>query len=195
MRTFIAIELSSDIKESLAQIQSHLKYSGADVKWVEKDNIHLTLKFLGEITEEKRKEIEPILDGIGESIRPFEISIKDIGVFPKIDHPRVIWASLDKGAAESKELAERIDSALLKIGFEKEPRPFAAHLTIGRVRLPKNRDALKEKILNSQIKSYNLQQISCIILFKSTLTPKGPIYTKIHEAKLSAQIRDTPELG
>lgn len=189
MRIFIAIELSESIRNALAQIQSHLKYAGADVKWVEKDNIHLTLKFLGEVTEEKIEKIKSALDQIASKTKPFEISLKDIGAFPKIDYPRVIWVGLDKSANESKILAENIDEALSKIGFQKESRPFAAHLTIGRVRSPKNKDALKEKILsaaNSQLPITNSQLISSIILFQSTLTPKGSIYTKLHEARFSA---------
>lgn len=185
MRAFIAIELSPEIKDSLAQIESHLKYSGADVKWVEKDNIHLTLKFLGEITEEKAEKIKSILDEIAKFTKSFEISMKDIGAFPKIEFPRVIWVGLDKGAAEAGILAEKIDDALSKIGFEKESRPFAAHLTIGRVKSPKNKQALKEKVQSWTPNSGpRTQRISSVILFQSTLTPKGPIYTKLHEARL-----------
>ncbi|MCX5686638.1 MAG: RNA 2',3'-cyclic phosphodiesterase, partial [Candidatus Omnitrophica bacterium] len=87
MRAFIAIELSDEIKAALAQIQSHLKYAGADVKWVEKDNIHLTLKFLGEIDEKKCGKVKAALDEVAKSAWPFELSLKDIGAFPKIESP------------------------------------------------------------------------------------------------------------
>ena len=184
MRAFIAIELSDNIRDTLSQIQSHLKYSGADVKWIEKDNIHLTLKFLGEISEEKLQQVKLALEIIGKETRPFEISIKDIGAFPKIDHPRVIWVGLDKGVEESKTLAEKIDEELSKTGFAKESRPFAAHLTLGRVRSAKNRQALQQKIKNCQLSTVNCQLIKSIALFQSKLTPKGPIYTKLHEARL-----------
>ena len=189
MRLFIAIELSPQIRDTLAQIQSHLKYAAADVKWVEKDNIHLTLKFLGEIAEEKAEKIKAILDEIGSQIRPFEISLKEIGVFPKIEYPRIIWVGIDKGALEAKELAERIDGELSKIGFQLESRPFASHLTIGRVRSPKNREALIEKLKtaeNSHLSASSHQQITSVILFQSALTPKGPIYTKLHKTAFSA---------
>lgn len=194
MRAFIAIELSDEIRTCLAQIQSHLKYSGADVKWVEKDNVHLTLKFLGEIPEEKLQQVIAALEIVAEEFSPFEIGIKDIGAFPKIDYPRVIWVGLDKGAVESKNIAEKIDEELSKIGFEKESRPFAAHLTIGRVRSSKNKEALKEKILSANtslpLQTHNpqltpTQTITSIILFQSKLTPNGPIYTKLHEFPLT----------
>jgi len=191
MRAFIALEISDEQKNALDQVETHLKYAGADVKWVEKSNIHLTLKFLGEISEEKSQEVRNILDDIARHFKPFEVGAngrsplqKDIGVFPSMEHPRVIWVGLDKGAEESKRLAEEIDEQLSKIGFAKEARPFAAHLTIGRVRSPKNKQALKEKMLSYTLPSIPPTLIQSIILFKSTLTPKGSIYTKIHEAKL-----------
>lgn len=185
MRTFISIELSDSIKDSLAQAQSHLKYAGADVKWIEKGNIHLTLKFLGEIDEKKCEEVKITLDKIAGETRPFEISIKDIGAFPKIEFPRVIWVGLDKGAAESKILAEKIDDALSKIGFQKESRPFTAHLTIGRVRSSKNKSALQDKLQTTSLAPGPLSLVLAVILFQSTLTPNGSIYTKLHEAKFS----------
>lgn len=186
MRTFIAIELSDEIKDALAQIQSHLKYAGTDVKWVEKDNIHLTLKFLGEIDENKCEKVKTALDEIAKSVKPFEISLKDIGVFPKIEFPRVIWVGLDKGVKESTELAAKTDDALSKIGFDKEARPFAAHLTIGRVRSPKNKATLASKLTTYALTlTTKLLLIQSVILFQSKLTPTGSIYTKLHEAKFT----------
>ncbi|MDD5136756.1 MAG: RNA 2',3'-cyclic phosphodiesterase, partial [Candidatus Omnitrophica bacterium] len=107
------------------------------------------------------------------------------GVFPKIDFPRVIWVGLDKGAKESTELAKKIDSSLLRLGFQEETRPFAAHLTIGRVRSPKNKQALIEKITNHKLQITGTQPVPSVILFQSKLTPTGSVYTKLHEAKFS----------
>jgi len=188
MRTFIAIELSDELKASLARVQSHLKCSDADVKWVEKENIHLTLKFLGEITEDKAANIKTIMDKIGSSSKPFKISLKDIGAFPNTESPRIIWVGLNKGAEESAEITKRLEEELSKIGFEFETRPFAAHLTIGRVRSLKNKEALKEKICSSSASIFstnNSQWIISLTLFQSTLTSKGSIYTKLHEARLA----------
>jgi len=187
MRTFIAIELSSPVRDAIFQVQSYFKYSGADVKWVEKENIHLTLKFLGEISDEKLQQVKAILDKIGKSFKPFEINLKDIGAFPEIEFPRIIWVGLDKGAKESTEIAKSIDKELSMAGFEREIRPFSAHITIGRVRSTKNKEALKEKLLSSpgsQLLASDSQLVSSITLFRSALTPKGSIYTKLHEVKL-----------
>ena len=185
MRTFIAIEISEEIRNALAQAQSHLKYAGADVKWVEPVNIHLTLKFLGEITEEKCAKVKAALDSVAAATKPFELSIKDIGAFPKIEYPRVIWIGLDKGAKETTEIAAKVDEGLSKLGFEKKSRPFAAHLTIGRVRSAKNRDALKEKVTSHKTQVTSPYLITSMILFQSTLTSRGSIYTMLHEAKFA----------
>lgn len=185
MRAFIAIELSEEIREILAQAESHLKYSGADVKWVEKGNIHLTLKFLGEIDEKKLQQVVTSLEIVAKGASPFEISIKDLGAFPTMEYPRVIWVGLDKGSEEAKALAQRIDEELSKMGFAKESRPFTAHLTIGRVRSPKNKEKLREKMLNYRLPTTDYRLIKHITLFQSALTPKGAIYTKLHEAGLS----------
>jgi 2'-5' RNA ligase len=187
MRTFIAIELTEEMREVLARAESHLKYAGADVKWVDKANIHLTIKFLGEITDTKADEVKALLDRIACETKPFDLSLKDIGAFPKIEYPKVLWMGIGNGESESIALAGNIDSALFNIGFPKETRPFAAHLTIGRVRSPKNRAALKEKISSYRLPGIFSQRASAVVFFKSTLTPRGPIYAKLHESVFSGE--------
>ena len=188
MRAFIAIEISEEIKGAIALIEDHLKYAGADVKWVKPEIVHLTLKFLGEITDEKRSEIESALDEIAQSARSFELTVKEIGAFPAIEHPRVIWVGLDRGSSEASDFAKYIESLLSKLGFAKEERAFSPHLTIGRVRSSHNKDKLKEKISSAsskaQLSSINPHKVTSLILFQSTLTPQGPVYTKLHEAYL-----------
>ena len=190
MRAFIAIEISEELKGALERIESHLKYAGADIKWAKPDSIHLTLKFLGDITEEQRKEISGKLDEISKSVQPFDVTLKDIGAFPKIEHPRVIWVGLDNGAAQSVEIASRVEAALSTLGFAKEDRAFSPHLTIGRVRSSHNVDKLKEKIPGaaSDILSSGeiVHRVASIVLFQSTLTPHGSIYTKLHESAFRA---------
>jgi 2'-5' RNA ligase len=187
MRTFIAIEISQDIKTALAQAIAHLKYAGADVKWVRPEAAHLTLKFLGEIDEARSRDVAAALDSIAASTARFELRAAAIGAFPGIDRPRVVWIGLDNGADESRRLADSVDDEMSRLGFEKESRQFSPHLTIGRVRSSKNREWLKEKILSydSQSKACSCE-VSSIILFKSTLTPQGSIYIKLHEAQFRA---------
>lgn len=186
MRTFIAIDLSNETKEKLKLIQAELKRSDADVKWVDPENIHLTLKFLGEITEEQAGRIKETLNKIASNLKPFEITLSGIGAFPKLDYPRVIWVGIEKGKKETEEIAKRTEDELEKLGIEKEERAFTAHLTIGRVRSGRNKDALKDRVnsLNLQPTTYHLlpTNVNAIYLYQSTLTPKGPTYTPLHTA-------------
>lgn len=184
MRTFIAINLNDKIKQALAKVQAELEKSNADVKWADPENIHLTLKFLGEISEQQVGQIKEALDKVASNLKPFEITLSGIGAFPKLDYPRVVWVGIEKGKNETEGIAKMIEDELEKLGFEKEKRGFTAHLTIGRVRSGKNKDALKEILnsLNLQPTTYYLKpsDVNAIYLYQSTLTPKGPVYTPLH---------------
>lgn len=187
MRTFIAIELPKEIKGSLSEVQDKLKTSGADVKWVNPQNIHLTLKFLGEIDDKNLGKITQILEEITQDKNPYPLRLSSIGAFPKINFPRVIWVGIDKGGTETKEIANALEENVAKIGIPKEDRPFSCHITLGRVKSALNREGLVENLnnLTNYAEKLNLEfPVTKIILFKSTLTPKGPIYEALKEASL-----------
>jgi len=184
MRAFIAIELPDNIKEELSSIQSDLKTAQADVKWVKTENIHLTLKFLGEVSEVKITEIKTAIDRVSKDHKKFETSLFKAGAFPKIDNPRVIWVGIDRNCSLIEEIALKIDEECEKLGFKREERQFSAHLTIGRVRSGKNKDPLKEKLLAQDVKEQAFT-VDKLTLFQSTLTPSGPIYTSLYTAPLA----------
>ena len=204
MRTFIAIELSKEIKDFLSFLQDKLKDSRADVKWVSPENIHLTLKFLGEIDDKKLDKIIQIAEDITKDKKTFYLRLSSIGVFPNINFPRVIWAGVDKGDAETKEIVKVLEEKIAKIGIPPESRAFSSHITIGRVRSSLNRKELIKSLdyLQSNFGQENLAlhksladqsadscgrlelRVTKITVFKSTLTPKGPIYEVLKEASL-----------
>lgn len=194
IRAFIAIELSPEIKDELLKAQTGLKTSNADVKWVKPKSMHLTLKFLGHITQESIENVKKILDKASSRYKPFEASLFNIGGFPKLEYPRVIWVGIDKGCSQIEAIAKDIEEELSLMGFEKEKRPFTAHLTLGRVRSSKGRKELVSKIKALDFKPSASCTIDKIILFQSTLTPQGPIYTPLHESKLK-QARKYTTLG
>lgn len=188
MRTFIAIELPKEIKQELAKIQEQLKASGADVKWVKPESIHLTLKFLGEIEERKLEQINQILQEVTKNKSTFQASISSLGAFPKIQYPRVIWVGINNGDEQTKKLAEDLEERIEKIGIPKEKRVFSTHITIGRVRTPNKRKELIQCLdkLSNLFEGKNLGwEVRKITLFKSTLTPEGPIYEALKEAALT----------
>lgn len=188
MRVFIAIELPQEIKDSLNSIQEKLKTCQADVKWVHPQNIHLTLKFLGEISEEQLAKIKIILDNTAKDKKKFSIRISSLGAFPKINSPRVIWVGVDMGNREIQELAKDLEKRIEKIGIPKEERAFSSHITIGRIRSNLGKDKLVvaltglENHFKETPRELVVQKIS---LFKSTLTPEGPIYEVLKEANLT----------
>jgi RNA 2',3'-cyclic 3'-phosphodiesterase len=183
MRTFIAIELPQEIKDTLGRLQQKLKAAGADVKWVEPANIHLTLKFLGEIDEPAKERISVSLEKICRSRPTFNISLSSCGAFPSIDSPRVIWAGIKEGDSQIKQIALDIEDALAQIGLPKEDRDFSSHITLGRTRSSKNRRQLSE-LLSSLKPLEGSFPAAKITLYKSSLTPRGPVYEILQEFQL-----------
>lgn len=189
MRTFIAIELPQNFRNYLADIQNLLKATGADVKWVPLENIHLTLKFLGEIDDKKLDKVTEILDSVASGENQFFIRLDSLGAFPNTNFPRVIWSGIDKGDKETRKIANAIEERIATIGIPKEDRPFSSHITIGRVRSGLSRIKLTQLLNELQDKpgKENLEfAAGKITLFKSQLTPKGPIYEILKEASLKA---------
>ncbi|MDD5595055.1 MAG: RNA 2',3'-cyclic phosphodiesterase [Candidatus Omnitrophica bacterium] len=188
MRTFIAIELPKQVKDALAELKNQLESSQADVKWVATQNIHLTLKFLGERDEKKIEKILQILDEVAKENQPYEINLISLGSFPNPNYPRVVWAGIDQGATQTKKIAQGLEEKIAKVGIPKEKREFSSHITIGRVKSNLNREKLIQGLDNS--KSYlvgkNLRfLVTQLVLFKSTLTPKGPVYEILKTANLT----------
>ena len=183
IRTFIAVEIDSQTKQKISDLIASLKKSNADVKWVTKDQMHLTLKFLGNIEQNKVQEISDVLKSIAGNFKPFSISLSAIAGFPNLNRPKVIWLGIEKGAENLKKLNELIETGLEKIGFRKESREFNPHLTLGRVRTFKNISELTQIINENNI--HNEVKINELILFQSTLTPKGSIYTPVSTSLLA----------
>jgi len=187
MRTFIAIELPPEIKDALSRLQRQLQNSQADVKWVQPQNIHLTLKFLGERDVKLIEKIMQILQEVTQGQKSFHARISCLGAFPSINSPRIIWVGIDLGDSETKEIAKELEGRISKIGIPKEDRPFSSHITIGRIRSPKNRDSLIQNLNHLQDKfgEFTLEfPVTKITLFKSTLSSRGPIYEVLKEENL-----------
>jgi len=180
-RGFIAVDV--DVSSNILDFIEEISKSGANVKLVEPENIHITLKFLGDTKEDLIDDITNITRDSVAGVKPFKIRLVGTGVFPNENYIRVVWIGI-KDSEIIAEIANRIDDRLSSLGFKKERRGFSAHLTIGRVRTAEN----KENLLNIINKYSDLEfcslDVSSINLVKSDLTPKGPIYTTLKEVKL-----------
>ena len=184
IRTFIAIKLAPEIISKISGVQEELKKSGAEVRWVKPENIHLTLKFLGHITPEKVEKVKITTREIMKPFAPFEISVSGLGAFPKISYPRVIWMGIDEGKEELKRITSSIEENLVKMGFAKKKRPFSPHLTLGRVKSSKGRERLIEAFTKFTVSNLGNMRVTKISLIKSELTPQGPVYTTLEEIDL-----------
>lgn len=181
MRLFIAVNLEEGLKKKIVPLEEELRKTGADVKWVEVKNLHLTLKFLGEVDEKKVTQIEQIVRPILANFSSFEMLLSGFGVFPNLNYPRVVWVGIKEGSEKLKVLSEEIENSLVPLGFPKENRPFTAHLTLGRVRSAKNKQELIKKIEERKNQEIGSQKVEKIYLMQSTLQPTGPIYTPVKE--------------
>ena len=175
-RSFIALNLNSEIKEYLISLQANLNVPETRIKWVEKNNLHLTMKFLGYISLEQTELIKSILKGITSRYNPFIIKLSsNIGTFPAYKMPRIIWVGIREGISELKELYNSIEINLSKKGFPREDKDFSGHITIGRVKFIKNKANFIQILKRIKINNL-LQEVGSIDLMESELTPNGPIY-------------------
>ena len=179
MRTFIAIELPAEIKEYLNFIQNKLKACQTDMKWVKPENIHLTLKFLGEINAEQFDKTVSILKKAADNNPSFKINMASIAAFPGINTPRIIWLGINQGEPQIKTLVANLEEKLVGIGIPAEERTFSVHITIARTCSCRNQQSLGAGIagLNDKLKIEKHEfTADKLTLFKSTLTSQGPLY-------------------
>lgn len=185
IRSFIALELSSEIYKNLGQLIANLKkgvqFTSARPSWVNPESIHLTLKFLGNIEEAMIDPIAEVMTKAANETHPFTIRIRDLGVFPNPRQPRVLWCGMTKGEDQTISIQTKIDRGLATLGFEKETRPFHPHLTLARIKSLKGVSQLMDIVKTHQNSQVGECRIDRVILFKSELHPSGAVYTKLKE--------------
>lgn len=186
MRTFIAIEIPSEVKSALAALQTELRRAGADVSWTKPENLHLTLNFLGEVDERRIAEVEKACVDLAAEFQPFTLSLNDTGVFPNARQPRVFWAGLSGEVENVAEMHKLLNERLAPIGFKREEKRFHPHLTIGRLKSNK-----KTRELLALADAHRLPALSFvvteIVLMKSELHPAGSEYTPMARFCLNKQ--------
>jgi 2'-5' RNA ligase len=183
MRTFIAIELPEGIKKQIEQAQAPLKKTEAFVSWVKPGNIHVTLKFLGEVPEDKINEVFSGTERALAGAKRFTMTLKGMGAFPDFRRPRVIWVGAGSGTEELSQVANKIEEEMEKIGFPREKRKFSAHFTIGRVKSPKNIEKLTEMVESSDFQTEEIE-VKEVVMMRSQLHPAGAIYTPLRKLPL-----------
>jgi len=184
IRSFIAFDIDDEqIIKRFSEAQQMLARTGADLKLVKPENIHVTMRFLGNITP-------PMVDSIYEAMQKvsfslFEVEIRGLGAFPKLQYARVIWAGIRKGAEQLSNISDRLEPKLRELGFRPDPKGFSAHLTIARVKSRRNKAELIRCMKDSVNYEFGSLKAECLRLKRSVLTPGGPIYSTIREVKVT----------
>ena len=184
VRLFVAVEIAEEIRKKLADFEDELKRVDADVGWVAPENLHITLKFIGLLDEEKIEAVTTILKDTVVHIKPFDLHYRGVGTFPTEKNPRVVFADIiDEGGVLAK-VHERLDNQFMALGVEHEDRKFNAHLTVGRIKTRRNVRRLIENLNSYHGFDFGSEHVAQVVLMKSDLLPDGPVYTKLQSVDL-----------
>ena len=177
IRTFVAIDLPEEIKADLASVIADLSKKNDRVRWVKPAGMHITLKFLGDIPEQTGGPLSVELNAVSRDFSPLGLAVEGLGVFPNLRRPRVVWAGLSGEIERLGQLASRVDKACALFGVKPEKRPFQAHITIGRLKIPTVVD------LNKELRKKGFSATE-IVLYQSELLPSGARYTVLNRSIL-----------
>jgi RNA 2',3'-cyclic 3'-phosphodiesterase len=188
IRSFIAIELPSELKAILGSFQDEMvSAGGSSVKWVSPDSIHITLKFLGNIFTEKVQSISSAIEQACAGVEPFILEMGELGGFPNLKQPRVLWVGLHGDIERVKSLQMSIDNNLAKLGFDKEKREFTPHITLARMRdkaSSVDRKKFGERVTGGTFDFRYKINVESINLMRSQLLPSGAVYSCLAKLKL-----------
>jgi len=179
VRAFVAVNLDQDLKDALAKVQERLKATRADVGWVRPESLHLTLKFLGQVEESRLGAVAEAIAAAATGYGSFRLVLGGVGAFPQPRAARVVWIGVQQGAEALVTLQARVEAGLEALGFAREERPFAAHLTLGRVRGPARREQLAVALTSIPAEPLREMMLHRIDLMKSELGPGGARYTAL----------------
>ena len=180
IRSFIAFDMDSElVLKRITAMQNLLAKSGADLKLVEPKNIHMTVRFLGNITPSMIEKIFEEMKKI--QFAPFDVKIHGVGAFPNVHYPRVLWAGITEGADQLRNIFSQLEPRLRSLGFTPDQKGFSPHLTIARVKSGRNKAELAKSVTENVNYDFGIIRAECLRLKRSDLTPKGPIYSTLKE--------------
>jgi 2'-5' RNA ligase len=183
VRSFVALDLHTQVLVALGDLQQELAAVKADVRWVRREGLHVTLKFLGSVETERLEQVHGTLGAAVASRPALQARVRGLGAFPSLRRPRVLWAGLS--APGLVELAACVDAVLTPLGFASEPRPFTPHVTLGRVNSRRGWPQLEEILKAHVDDDFGHSAIDAVTIYRSTLQPKGALYTPLWTIPLS----------
>ncbi len=179
IRAFIAVDTDEPkLQAAIQAIQVDLRKTGADLKLVEPQNVHLTLRFLGELPRQTLEQVKETISVL--KYRPFDCDFTGLGAFPNLNRISVVWIGIRDGAKELELISEHLESGLRNLGFQPDRKGFNPHVTLARVRTGRNKSPLATYIDSKRDDHFARLPVSEVRLKRSTLTPSGPIYSTLH---------------
>jgi len=195
MRTFIAVEPPGSLREEIGRLTArHLESRLPGFRWVKPENIHLTLRFLGEIDPARLDSLTQAISGATAGFAPFELTVESLGFFGSQKRPRVIWLGLS-ASRQLTALAEEVESAVAGAGFGRADKPFKAHLTLARLKRPQAGAPDWESIRKGLPSSWPEWKVDRVEIIKSTLAPSGPIYETLARCPLKGEAGEITDEG
>ena len=180
IRSFIAFDLENEqVLNRLTQAQKLVLETGADLRPVAPQNIHVTIRFLGDISPGMVEKVYEVMKKV--EFKPFTIQIRGLGVFPSLNFPRVVWAGMTDGVEQLRSIFTQLEPQIRALGFKADAYGFSPHLTIARVRTATNKQRLAEFVTKEGDFEFGTIQANCLRLKRSQLSPKGPTYSTIKE--------------
>ena len=185
LRTFIAVSIDKTIRDHAVALQESLGRSGADVKWVEPENLHVTLLFLGEVEDRALPAVCRVVSDVTAERAPFEMSVERAGCFPNPRRPRTLWVGVGDGLQELVALHDALEQPLLDLGcYRREERQYTPHLTLGRVKGDSGADQLASALARRADWQGGRVRVGEVLVMSSELRPEGPTYTILGRGKL-----------
>lgn len=184
-RVFIAVELDPVLHQAIVDLERQLESAGANIRWIKPENLHFTLRFLGEIPASQVARARIATREAAASVEPFAISLRGLGAFPSLQRPQIVWVGVEEGAETLETLASRLEDHLVRHHFPAEPRKFRPHLTLARVRNRWQWGDLVRALGQFKDATLGGQRIEAVTVIESQLRPQGPIYTRVEEVRLS----------
>jgi len=197
IRSFIAIPLTGEVQRATKKLARELQSEKDGMRWVPDDNLHLTLKFLGDVVDREVHQVCKVIRQCCANIDPFELKLEGTGGFPSGDRPRVVWAGITAGGEFLIDLVTELEQGLSKLGFKPEPRDYRPHLTLGRVRSG-SRAASQEvvdKVARFKNRRLGVLAVEEVRLYASYLDKEGPTYNVMDTITLGTDVDDSYEAG
>jgi RNA 2',3'-cyclic 3'-phosphodiesterase len=184
VRAFLAVAIHQGLRDTLAALSGRLRQSTANVSWVKPENVHITLRFLGDVDESRVDRLSELLAVAYRTIPAFPLTVAGVGGFPSARQPRVVWTGVSPRDGAIQQLYRHAEDAARGIGLEAEKRRYTPHITLGRLRDPKEAGDLPVLIAREMEFAAGDIHVSRVALFRSKLSPKGATYTVIREFPL-----------